>query len=108
MGSPSQSYSLCVQNVEREPLTLGCSRSSPTIVLYLTIALCLLFPPLLMSDELKLAYQSGHFGFFTEAGFWLQELVMAWCGLASLASFWSLIKVRLAVPAMQSNILTPP
>lgn len=70
------------------------ARPSPTIALYLALALTLLVPPLLLSEELNLAYDSGHFGFFTEAGFWLQELVMAWCGLASLGAFWALIKVR--------------
>ncbi|KAL8279207.1 hypothetical protein RQP46_008463 [Phenoliferia psychrophenolica] len=70
----------------------GTTKPSPTIALYLALALALLLPPLLLSDELHLAYDSGHFGFFTEVGFWLQELVMAWCGLASLGAFWSLIR----------------
>ncbi|KAM0752869.1 hypothetical protein T439DRAFT_311538 [Meredithblackwellia eburnea MCA 4105] len=79
---------------ERETDTSEEGRKpSLTIFHYLLLSLLLLIPPLITSDEISNALSSGHFGFFTEPGFWIQELVMAWCGLASLGVFWSMTQV---------------
>ncbi|ORY89397.1 hypothetical protein BCR35DRAFT_300565 [Leucosporidium creatinivorum] len=67
-------------------------RSSPTILVHLLLCTLLLLPPLVLSQEISNAASSGHFGFFTEVGFWLQEIVMALAGLASLGGFWGLLK----------------
>lgn len=62
---------------------------------HLTLTSILLSLPLLLSREIGAALKAGHFGFFTEIGFWGQELLMAWCGLAGLIVFWHLVKVSL-------------
>ncbi|TKA56879.1 hypothetical protein B0A53_01280 [Rhodotorula sp. CCFEE 5036] len=41
-----------------------------------------------LSSEWTAIVRYRHFGFFTEVGFWLQELGMATCGLARLAAFY--------------------
>lgn len=41
-----------------------------------------------LSSEWTAIVRYRHFGFFTEVGFWLQELGMATCGLARLAMFY--------------------
>lgn len=69
--------------------------SPPTIIYHLVSTLILFVPAMLLSGELLSIYHSGHFGFFTEIGFWFQEIVMALCGLANLLSFWNLVKVGL-------------
>ncbi|GAA5858191.1 hypothetical protein JCM1840_001079 [Sporobolomyces johnsonii] len=66
--------------------------SPPSIFAHLLLSSLLLLPPLLLSGELVAAAKYRHFGFFTEPGFWLQEIVMAGCGLVGLAVFWELIK----------------
>lgn len=62
-------------------------------MVHLYLCTLLLLPPLVLSQEISNAASSGHFGFFTEVGFWLQEIVMALAGLASLGAFWALLKV---------------
>ncbi|GAA5953954.1 hypothetical protein JCM21900_003064 [Sporobolomyces salmonicolor] len=64
----------------------------PSIFAHLLLSSLLLLPPLLLSGELLAAAKYRHFGFFTEPGFWVQESVMAGCGLAGLAVFWDLVK----------------
>lgn len=76
------------------PLPLTGSRCSPSIRQHLLLSTGLLVPPLLLSHELGAAFRSGHFGFFTSGGFLIQELLMAWCGLANLLVFWGLLRVR--------------
>ncbi|KAI5481882.1 60S ribosomal protein l35 [Pseudohyphozyma bogoriensis] len=78
--------------MESEEVQDDAQKSPPTLMLYLTLATLLLVPPLILSGEFASASKSGHLGFFTEPCFWAQELVMAWCGLASLGAFWGLIK----------------
>ena len=62
---------------------------------HLAFSALFLLPPLLLSGEIAAAKSSGHFRYFTEAGFWLQEVVIALSGLASLGAFWGLLEVRL-------------
>jgi hypothetical protein len=46
-----------------------------------------------LSSEWTAIVRYRHFGFFTEVGFWLQELGMATCGLARLAAFYMMAEV---------------
>ncbi|SCZ88647.1 BZ3500_MvSof-1268-A1-R1_Chr2-1g04546 [Microbotryum saponariae] len=77
------------QTTEAPPTGTG---STPRLNLPIYIGLLLLFNLMLLvfSGEVGRASSSGHFGFFTSAGFWIQELVMAWCSLARLVAFWNL------------------
>ncbi|GAA5863304.1 hypothetical protein JCM3774_000850 [Rhodotorula dairenensis] len=43
-----------------------------------------------LSSEWTAIVRYRHFGFFTEVGFWLQELGMAACGVLRLSAFYSL------------------
>ncbi|SGY23865.1 BQ5605_C019g08989 [Microbotryum silenes-dioicae] len=77
------------QTTEAPPTGTG---SIPRVNLPIYLGLLLLFNMMLLvfSGEVGRASSSGHFGFFTSAGFWIQELVMAWCNLARLVAFWVL------------------
>ena len=73
-------------------ITRRCSKSN-CIIAHLALCSVLLLSPLLLSHEIGAAFQSGHFGFFTEVGFWAQEVVLAWCALVKLVAFWNLVEV---------------
>ncbi|BGP08156.1 hypothetical protein JCM10049v2_004002 [Rhodotorula toruloides] len=67
------------------------STAPPTIFLHLLLSVLLLALPTALSGEIALIQRYRHYGFFTEIGFWLQEVVTSLCGLANLAAFWHLI-----------------
>lgn len=84
------SWVVCIQVDKRERDRE--TNKSNCIIAHLALCSVLLLSPLLLSHEIGAAFQSGHFGFFTEVGFWAQEVVLAWCALVKLVAFWNLVE----------------
>ncbi|SCV71939.1 BQ2448_4633 [Microbotryum intermedium] len=80
------------------PPPTGTSNPQMNLPTYLGLLLLFNLTFVVFSGEVGRASSSGHFGFFTSAGFWIQELIMAWCGLARLVAFWNLFHCRGVVP----------